>query len=68
MNLKIFVFVSTVLATSLVSVTAQSQVCGAQGCGAPFSASNIQISSCCSRQPNFNECCRTSCNLGSPCQ
>ncbi|OWZ04167.1 PcF and SCR74-like cys-rich secreted peptide, partial [Phytophthora megakarya] len=40
----------------------------APGCASRFSDFNIRTSACCKKQPdNFDDCCRMSCNSGSPC-
>ncbi|OWY91458.1 PcF and SCR74-like cys-rich secreted peptide [Phytophthora megakarya] len=51
------------------AATAQ-QYCGARGCAVLYSEDNLRVSKCCASQPrgDFNECCRLSCNIGTPCR
>ncbi|KAF1777679.1 Phytotoxin, PcF [Phytophthora cactorum] len=43
--------------------------CSAQGCGSIYSDRKLVINDCCSSQSSdFHQCCRTSCNLGTPCK
>ncbi|OWZ16433.1 PcF and SCR74-like cys-rich secreted peptide [Phytophthora megakarya] len=59
------VFLVAVVATTS---SAQQQLCSAPGCASRFSDSNVRTSECCKKRPgNFDDCCRMSCNSGSPC-
>ncbi|OWZ07809.1 PcF and SCR74-like cys-rich secreted peptide [Phytophthora megakarya] len=56
------------VAVAATAANAQRPLCWAQGCAASYSDSNIRTSKCCQNHlGNFNECCRTSCNFGKPC-
>ncbi|EEY56631.1 PcF and SCR74-like cys-rich secreted peptide, putative [Phytophthora infestans T30-4] len=66
MNLGIYAApaITTMFATAIHA----QQLCTAQGCAYVYSQVISETSHCCQKQSmDFNECCRLSCNLGSPC-
>nr|AAU21456.1 phytotoxin-like SCR74 [Phytophthora infestans]AAU21457.1 phytotoxin-like SCR74 [Phytophthora infestans]AAU21458.1 phytotoxin-like SCR74 [Phytophthora infestans] len=72
MNFKIYAIVAltAVLATPITAQ--QQQLCRADGCAYEHSHANKVISKCCQAiNPDpvaFYDCCRISCNMGSPCK